>query len=130
MFRLKKSEHLCSKHLINDLYINGLQFYEYPFKVIWNSLDSLADHYPLQFLITIPKKSIPSAVNRNKIKRRIREAYRKNKHAYLEYLNSNSKKNILIFSFTEKKILSYHEIEEKIILILQRLVRENEKINS
>ncbi len=129
MLTFKKTERLCSKKLISDLYNKGNQFYFYPFKVLWCIPDDSLDKTNVQVLIGVSKKTIPDAATRNLIKRRIRESYRKNKHKYLEYLSNSSRKNLLSFNYTEKKILTYKEIETKIILILHRLQTENEKTN-
>jgi len=129
MLTFKKSEHLCSKILISNIFTKGKHFYYYPFKVLWLDSETLPETLLAQLLISVPKKNISSAVARNKVKRRIREAYRKNKHLYYKFLLTKSIQNILVFHYTEKKIISYHEIEAKIILILQRLQLENEKNN-
>ena len=119
MLTFKKSEHLCSKILISYLFTKGKQFYYYPFKVMWLDSETLPETVPAQVLISVPKKNIPTAVVRNKIKRRIREAYRKNKILYNQFLINNSLQNAFVLHYTEKKIISYKEIEAKIILILQ-----------
>ncbi len=130
MLTFKKKEHLCSKKRISALYSKGNQFFYYPFKVIWLNIESYTGESPVQLLITVSKKNISSAVSRNLIKRRIREAYRLNKNYFYDYLTKTSKQNILILHYTEKKIISYKEMKTKIILILQRLQLENEKTNS
>lgn len=129
MLTFKKTERLCSKKLISDLYNIGNQLYYYPFKVLWCVPDTALDKTNAQVLICVSKKTIPDAAKRNLIKRQIRESYRKNKKDYLEYLNNSEKQNLLLFNYTEKKILTYKEIETKIILILHRLLAENENNN-
>jgi len=94
---------------------------------MWLDSETLPETVPAQVLISVPKKNIPTAVVRNKIKRRIREAYRKNKILYNQFLINNSLQNAFVLHYTEKKIISYKEIEAKIILILHRLQKENEK---
>ena len=94
---------------------------------MWLDSETLPEAIPAQVLISVPKKNISTAIDRNKIKRRIREAYRKNKILYNQFLTNNSLQNAFVFHYTEKKIISYKEIETKIILILHRLQQENEK---
>lgn len=88
--------------------------------------------YPAQVIITVSKKSVPGAVKRNLLKRRIREAYRKNKFSFYEFLTTADLKCTFAIVYTSKDILDYKEIEVKIILILQRLslVQHTKRIDS
>jgi len=78
-------------------------------------------------MIAVPKASFHNATDRNLIRRRIRESYRKNRSILYESLNITDKQMVLVVTYTGRKILPYSEIEEKIILLLQRLKNENEK---
>jgi len=129
MLTFKKTERLCRKKLISELYTKGNQLFYYPFKVLWLVSDLITGEKNAQILICVSKKNVSSAFKRNKIKRQIKEAYRRNKYNYFEYLKNSSKQNLLVFHYLEKKIISYQEIEAKIILILHRLQLENEKTN-
>ena len=129
MLTFKKTERLCRKKLISELYTKGNQLFYYPFKVLWLVSDLITCEKNAQILICVSKKNVSSAFKRNKIKRQIKEAYRRNKYNYFEYLKNSSKQNLLVFHYLEKKIISYQEIEAKIILILHRLQLENEKTN-
>jgi len=83
--------------------------------------------YPVQVLFSVPKAIIPRASGRNLLKRRMREVYRKHKFILYDYLKSTEKGMILAITYSCSEILSTKEIQEKIILILQRLKRDNEK---
>ncbi|WP_221408153.1 ribonuclease P protein component [Fulvivirga imtechensis] len=109
----KKSERLCSKKAIQELFSKGSSFYIYPFKIISRADPKGSFH---QILISVPKRNFKKAVLRNKFKRRIREAYRLNKHL----LKSTSKLQIA-YIYTAKELLEYKEIERKLILALERL---------
>jgi ribonuclease P protein component len=76
----------------------------------------------------VPKRNIRKAVLRNKIKRRIREAYRKNKNQFLTVKEQEANFSI-IFIYTAKEEIPYQEIETKIIQILQRLQNQHAKDN-
>lgn len=108
----EKSERLSAKTLIKELFEKGSSFYLYPFKVLYLP-STLANS---QLLISVPKKNHKTAVARNKLKRRIREAYRLNK----EYLPAE--KNFLIaYIYTSRDISEYSKIEKSIISINQRI---------
>jgi len=121
----KKEERLCSKIIIDKLFANGKSIVNSPIRLVW--LESKTDkQFPAQVLIVVPKKNIPSAVNRNKIKRRMRECYRKNKNLLYEGLDKSNKTIAFALIYTKRELLTYQEIEEKIILSLHRLVKRNE----
>ncbi|MCE9537615.1 MAG: ribonuclease P protein component [Bacteroidetes bacterium] len=114
-----KAERLSSKIEIENLFGTGKSFNSAPFKVIWlKKSDGTA---PAKIVISIPKRLFKRAVDRNRLKRLTREAYRKNKH--LLYDNIENEKIHLMFIFTSKTIIEYKEMEEKVISILQRLIK-------
>ncbi len=127
MLSLKKKERLKSKILIDKLFSIGNTFYFFPFKVIWLPKVPLKGESPAEVLISVSKKSFSSAVDRNHMRRRIREAYRINKESLYNYLTSKGKSNIIVIHYTPPKKMIFKEIEEKIVLILQQLQNENEK---
>jgi ribonuclease P protein component len=123
----RKKERLCSKKQIQDVFESGKSFYLFPFKIIYkNPTESVPD--PVQVLVSVPKRNIRKAVLRNKIKRRIREAYRKNKNQFLTVQEQEANFSI-IFIYTAKEEIPYQEIETKIIQILQRLQNQHAKDN-
>ena len=128
MQTFRKEERLYEKKIIQELFNKDCGFFIYPFKVLRMNVD-FESHFPVKVLITVSVKKFRKAVDRNKIKRLIREAYRKNKHVLYEAFGKTPKKYALIFIYTGKIIISYKEVESKIILILQRLVKENEEIS-
>ena len=75
-FSLKKHEILRSKKKIKELFEDGSSFFVYPFKVYFLHEQTAA---PAQVLFSVSKKYFKRAVDRNLIKRRMREAYRLNK---------------------------------------------------
>lgn len=111
-FTFKKEERLSSKKQIEELFTKGSYFYLHPLKVIY--LASTVP--PNQILISASARHFKRAVDRNKIKRRIREAYRLNKHILI------SEKNWLIaYIYTPKEILDSNIISEKMILAIKKL---------
>lgn len=112
----KKSERLSHKKTIQELFTKGSSFYLYPFKVISRAGDDASVH---QILISVPKRSFKKAVMRNRIKRRVREAYRLNKHL----LNTDVKLQIA-YIYTAKELLDFKIIERKLIDSLERLKKQ------
>jgi len=122
----RKDERLCKKILITELFNQGKSFNIYPFRVTW-MLAELPTEYPAQLLISVPKSFLRRASSRNTVKRRMRESYRKNKNILYEYLVENKVKIAFAVTYTQKEILPYHLLQEKIIVLLQRLKEDHAK---
>jgi ribonuclease P protein component len=116
----KKEERLHSKKIIDLLFEKGASFSIGSIRTIWLKSEP-KQGCPVKVLIAVPKKNISGAIQRNKLKRRIREAYRKNKSSLLELLNHRGNSISLAFVYTQNEVIAYQEIEDKIILSLQRL---------
>jgi len=123
-FTFGKAERLGSKIQIEELFARGDSFFKYPFKVIIHQ-GPVTGKPLVSILITVPKRSFKKAVDRNRIKRLIREAYRLNKHIVYEQLGQNDMTVNLALIYTAKSILSFQEIERKIILILQTIKKHD-----
>lgn len=123
-----KKERLCSRKIIDELFSSGKSFSVHPFRIIWIET-KLNASYPVQIVISVPKKKIKKAVERNKIKRRIREAYRKNKYFLYEHLAKTGKQIAMMIIYTQTEEMMYKEIENKIIITLQRLTTKDESID-
>lgn len=118
---LPKSEILRGKKIIQELFDKGSSFYLYPFRVKY--LGEAPQHDKTRILVTVPKKLYKRAVDRNQLKRRIKEAYRLHKNILLDHTAKNP--DCLCFIYTAKEKISFDIIEKKLILVLQRLVTEN-----
>ena len=116
-----KFERLCSKKLFSELFENGNSFNSFPFRVVWTYNPSPINS-PSQIAISVPKRTFKKAVDRNLIKRRIKEAFRKNKHQLYDYLESNNKKIIFVLIYRESTISDYVKTEKAVLNMLKKLV--------
>ena len=114
-----KKDRLYKSSRIENLFLEGERLYEPPFKVIWNEVDPLDSI--LKVAISVPKKKLPKAIQRNHVKRLVREAFRKQKSSLIEKLQAKNKSIILMLIDALPVILSFAEVEDKISVTLQRL---------
>ena len=110
---LPKKERLCGKKGIEKLLARGR----------FGSVDSIRYRFLTdngeeinRILISVPKKLFKRAVKRNLLKRRIRECWRKQKHA----LNVEKGMDIL-FMYSTKEVLTYQEIYSRMEEIIEKL---------
>ena len=119
-FSLHKQEILRSKISIDKLFQKGMTFQNHPFRIIWLFSEEKAE-FPAKVVFIVPKKLIPLASNRNLIKRRMRESFRKNKLELNSSLENNSRQIHVAILYNYNMVLDYTEIEKKIILSLSKL---------
>lgn len=118
-YNFPKEERLYKKKLIQELFENGSSFYLYPFKVIWLSSEESENN---QVLFSVSKRNFKRAVDRNAIKRKLREAYRLNKHQ--NQLSSHQPSLLIGYIYTGKEILDFRVIESKLKKSIARLHKE------
>ena len=83
--RLYKKEKLCSTVAVEQLVMRGSDTtgaLDYPLRAVWRPNPRRHSDAPVAFLISVPKKRLRHAVDRVAMRRRIREAYRLQRHLY------------------------------------------------
>ena len=86
------------------------------------------DLSPVQVMMSVPKYNFRKAVERNLIRRRMKEAYRLNKQHLYDSIHGTGHRIVFCITYTAKEIVAFDLIQAKIILLLQRLIEENEKV--
>ena len=73
-----------------------------------------------QLAISVPKRNFKTAVSRNLMKRRIREAYRLHKPEFYKKLSGTDQQIALMLIFVAKEVLEYNEIEAGILKMIRK----------
>ena len=114
-----KAEKLKSVKLINELFGSGESFKAYPFVIIYKELDKEENHQT-KVGFSVPKKRFKKAVDRNIIKRKMKEAYRLNKGMFPEYQN---KVYVIMFVYIGKKALDWTYFNDGIKVFFQKITQ-------
>jgi len=112
--RLTKNERLHSQKLIKELFDKGSSFFLYPFKVMVMETD-LGESETYQVLFSVSKKKVKKAVQRNLVKRRMKEAYRFNKQLLPDHPDRNK---IIALIYVSSEIATFQVIQNKLRKIL------------
>ncbi|HVF80804.1 MAG TPA: ribonuclease P protein component [Flavisolibacter sp.] len=118
-FGLPKSERLKGRKQIDALFAGGKSFSQFPIRVSYQF--TLSEKGGLQIGVTASKRHFKKAVDRNRIKRLLREAYRLQKEEVLLQLNSIQKSGIVFFIYTDKSIAPFADIKLAMAKCLKRL---------
>lgn len=122
-FTFKKDEKLKSRKQIEALFLEGKSVKSFPFRLIYHPLE-FESNLSVKAGFSVPKKSIKLAVNRNRIKRMMRELYRLNKQQFTEHL---TKTYAFMFVYMAKEELPYSELEKS---MKQLIFKFNQKMLS
>ena len=114
-FLFPKSEKLKSKKTIELLFKEGKSVSKFPIKVLYLPVEN---YEITQVGFTVPKRNFKSAVDRNRIKRQLREAYRLQKHLLK---SEDDSKFALFFLYLGKDKLPYQSIESGMRELLEKI---------
>lgn len=119
-FTLGKNERLKSRKLIEQLFSDGKKFVVNPFRIYY-ILGEFANS-PLQFGAGVSGKNFKRAVDRNRIKRLIKEAYRLQKLSLQEKLKEKNLQLNIFFIYTGKELPDFNLTKEKVAVALKKLL--------
>lgn len=114
-FTYPKNEKLKQRKLIDKLFTQGKSVAKYPLRLVFMEVENTEQ--PFQLSVSVSKKYFKNAVDRNRFKRLLREAYRLNQHILKE---NNSKSYIFMFFYQTKETLSFEEINKKTVELFEK----------
>lgn len=110
-----KAEKLCGEQAVDRLYKNGKRFVAWPLRVTY----LVVNQAPTQVLIWAPKALFKHAVDRNQLRRQMREAYRLNK----QVLEETGRCFQIAFNYIDKDKQDYRLIDKAMRKALNRLAK-------
>ena len=118
-----KAERLCSQKLTDQLFAGGnASIAAFPLRAIYRLAErGTDDAVPIAVLISVPKKRLHRAVDRNRMKRQVREAYRRNKHVLWERLEAVGKRMELALVCISDEPCVSSRVEASVTKILRRI---------
>lgn len=115
-----KNERLCSSLQIDRLFTEGnRQISVFPIRLVWLLADDIEG---VQILISAPKRNFHHAVDRNRIKRQIREFYRTQSAPLKEAVASKGQGLVLAFLFNDTHLWDTDKLAERLGTAVGKLV--------
>lgn len=127
IFTLRKAERLSSKILVGKMFEGGVSksFSIFPIRIVYMPVEQ--GEASVSILVSVSKRRFKRAVKRNRVKRQIREAYRKNKHLLIEEMERREQRLAVAFIYLSDEFITTAELEEKMKIALSRI---SEKLSS
>ncbi|MBR2637762.1 MAG: ribonuclease P protein component [Bacteroidaceae bacterium] len=127
-FGFPKAEHLKSKTIIDKLYSEGQSVAAFPLRAVFLPLEKYDEKQPhATILINVAKKRFRHAVDRNLIKRRIREAYRLNKQPFINELERMKTKMAVAILYIDNNHSSTAILQKRMTKLLASILEKRQK---
>lgn len=119
-FTLGSKERIKHRKAIEELFSRGRSFTVFPFKVFYLFKEN---DEPLQAGFSASTRNFKKAVDRNRIKRITKEIYRLSKNKLATKLTDDKKQLSLFIVYIDKELPSFHGANEKMQVIINKLIR-------
>ena len=120
-FTFSKHQKLKNSRDITELFVSGKSIYYPPLKATYIIFPFKSEPSILAGF-SVSKKYFKTAVKRNLLKRRMREAYRLNKHALEDKLSASEQKVHLMFIYQADRVSTFKEIENAVNKVLNKIL--------
>jgi ribonuclease P protein component len=128
-FSFNKQEKLKSRKLTEQLFAEGKTFSVYPIKLWFMEIKDEND-FPLKIGVTVSSKKFKHAVDRNRIKRLLRETYRLNKTQLHEFVQKENKQLAVFFLYLDKELPEFNNLQTKMQKAIGKLIAALSENNS
>jgi len=116
----RKHDRLKSSLEIETLYRENQFVVSYPIKCYYSFSEVTENKHAMRAAFAVSKRTFKKAVERNTLKRRMREAYRLHyKKMFEAFMNQKDKQLKLFFIYIGKEMMDFGVIEKSILIILK-----------
>ena len=121
----QKRERIVSRKLMDELFggDHSHAVVAFPLKAVYLVKEHLDEQVPVEVLISVPKKHFKHAVDRNRVKRQVREAYRKQKQLLTERVGEDMMVAVA-FIWMSNQHISSAEVDSRVKHILTRIAKK------
>ena len=121
--QFKKRERLVSQRLIDTLFAGSHSMAAFPLRAVYINKERTSHDAPVQLLVSVPKKRFHHAVDRNRVKRQLREAYRHHKNLLTQALPAD-RQLLLAFVWLSDRHMPSNEIDKRVVSLMQRIAEK------
>ena len=122
-FSYSAKEKLKSRKLLDELFASGKSFSIFPVKVFYKEVKAPID-FPVKVGVGVSSKKFKKAVDRNRIKRLLRECYRLHKFPLSEYAKKENRQFSVFFLYLDKTLPTQSGLLEKMPLLIDKLIKQ------
>ncbi|MCS6991365.1 MAG: ribonuclease P protein component [Chitinophagales bacterium] len=119
-YSLPREERLRRKRLIRLLFERGAPVRVASLRLLYHRVPE-ALPAPVQVLFSVSSRSIRLAVRRNRIRRLMREAYRKNKYILLDSISPGTGGLLLAIQYFGNTLPAYRDVEKNLVACMQKI---------
>ena len=120
-FRLRQAERLKKRKAIELLFSHGRSVRAYPLRIVF-LITERQGRFPAQVGTTVPRKLFKRAVDRNRLKRLLREAYRLHKSIIYDVMEDPKKQLSLMVIYTSDEIQAFDTIERALVKAIRLML--------
>jgi ribonuclease P protein component len=106
---------------MGELFLSGNSFLSYPLRIVWKIFGELPSESPAQAGFSVPKKLFKRAVDRNRMKRLMRESYRHHKAGLYASLYQSEKRIALMMIYIAKEELPLAKVEPAVVKAIEKI---------
>ena len=122
-FSYNKFEKLKSRKQIELLFAKGKSISAFPVKVFYLPVENTPMH-PVQVGVGVSARNFKKAVDRNAIKRRMREAYRLHKLPLHEHLVAQQKTVVVFILWIDKQMPTTAALKDLMPTVIEKLIKQ------
>ena len=127
IFTLRKEERICSRTHIRQLFTAGknLSLAAFPLRMIAATTDRKPGQPAVQMMVSVPKRHLRHAVDRNRAKRQVREAYRRHKDTLTDAMADKDDRQLLVaFLWIDSRPHDSRNVEAKVENLIRRMAEK------